>query len=126
MDTYAALQNEHSSKGTVICTLNFRVPFALPLGPDSTPISVTGTPTGQGNWARVEKNVYAFTAWRLLLGPNGSVVGWAKFWGTIRPDAPNHFFGDISMAFYTLEFVLVPTPALSAATEGWRAPIEAQ
>ena len=68
MDTYASLQNQHSLKGTVICTLNLRLPFPLPLGPDGTLISVIGTQTAQGNWTRVEKNVYAFTAWRILLG----------------------------------------------------------
>ncbi len=126
MDTYASLQNQHSVKGTVICTMNLRIPFPLPLGPDGTPISVTSMPTGQGNWTREEKNVYAFTAWRILLGPNGNAVGWAKFWGSIRPDAPDHFFGEINMGFYTLDFVVLPTPPMSAATEGWRAPVEAQ
>jgi hypothetical protein len=110
----------------VICTLNFRVPFQLPLGPGGTPIPVVGTPTGQGNWSRVEKNVYAFTVWRMLLGPNGNVVGWAKFRGSIRPETPDHFFGEINVGFYTLDFVELPAPPMSAATEGWRVPVEAQ
>jgi hypothetical protein len=126
MDTYASLHNQHGLKGTVICTLNFGFPFLLPLGPNGTAISVIGTQTGQGNWVRVEKNVYAFTAWRMLLGPNGNVVGWAKFWGSIRPDAPDHFLGDINVAFYTLDFVPVPAPPMSAATEGWRVEVEGQ
>lgn len=126
MDTYASLHEQHSVNGTVICTLNFRVPFLLPLGPDGAPISVIGTQTGQGNWTRLEKNVYAFTAWRILLGPNGNAVGWAKFWGSIRPDAPDHFVGEISAAFYTPDFVALPLPPISATTEGWRVEVEDQ
>ena len=126
MDTYASLRNQHSLKGTVICTLNMRLPFQLPLAPDGTLISVIGTPTGQGNWTRVEKNVYAFTAWRILLGPNGNAVGWAKFWGSIRPDAEDHFFGEINAGFYTLDFVPLLAPPMSAATEGWRVVVEVQ
>jgi hypothetical protein len=83
-------------------------------------------PTGQGSWTRVEKNVYAFAAWRILLGPNGNAVGWAKFSGSIRPDAPDHFFGEINVGFYTLDFVAVPAPPMSAATEGWRVAVEDQ
>lgn len=124
MDTYASLQKQPSVNGTVICTLNFRLPFPLPLGPGGEPISVIGTQTGQGNWTRVAKNVYTFTAWRILLGPNGNAVGWAKFWGSIRPTAPDHFFGDINAAFYTLDFVALPMPPISAATEGWRVEVE--
>ena len=126
MDTYASLKNQHSVKGTVVCTLNLRVPFTLPLGPEGTPINVIGTQTGQGHWQRVEKTVYAFTAWRILLGPNGNAVGWAKFWGSTRPDAHDHFLGEINIAFYTLDFVAVPAPAMSASTEGWRVAVEAQ
>ncbi len=68
MDTYASLQNQHGLRGTLICTLA-QGRILLPLGPEGALISVTGTETGQGNWMRVQKNVYAFTAWRILTGP---------------------------------------------------------
>ena len=125
MDTYASLQNEHGSRGTVVCTLaSGRI--LLPLGPQGALISVTTTQTGQGNWMRVQKNVYAFTAWRILTDPDGKGVGWVKFWGEIRPDAPDHFLGEISAAFYTLDFVILPIPSVPLPTEAWRVAVEGQ
>jgi hypothetical protein len=119
MDTYASHQNQHGLRGTVVCTLA-QGRILLPLGPQGAPISVTGTQTGQGNWSRVEKNVYAFTAWRILTDPDGKGVGWIQFWGEIRPDAPDHFLGEISARFYTLDFVALPIPSVPVPTEGWR------
>jgi hypothetical protein len=125
MDTYASHQNLHGWSGTVVCTLaQGRV--LLPLGPGGALISVTGTQTGQGSWMRVEKNVYAFTAWRILTDPDGKAAGWAQFWGSIRPDAPDHFLGEISAAFYTLDFVALPIPSPPTPTEGWRVAVKAQ
>jgi hypothetical protein len=124
MDTYASLQNEHGSRGTVVCTLaSGRI--LLPLGPQGALISVTTTQTGQGNWMRVQKNVYAFTAWRILTDPDGKGVGWVRFWGEIKPDAPDHFLGEIS-AFYTLDFVALPIPPMPLPTEGWRVAVQGQ
>jgi hypothetical protein len=126
MDTYTSLLNQHGVKGTVICTMNWRHPFPVPLGPDDTPIIVTALPTGQGIWRRMEKNVFAFTAWRILLGPTGSAVGWVQFWGQIQPDAPDHFLGEINAAFYTLDFVALPIPPMPVPTEGWRVAVQDQ
>lgn len=125
MDTYASAQNQHGSRGTLVCTLA-QGRIMLPLGPQGALISVTGTQTGQGSWTRVQKNVYGFTAWRILTDPDGKGVGWVKFWGEIRPDAPDHFLGEISAAFYTLDFVALPIPSVPTPTEGWRVAVEAQ
>jgi hypothetical protein len=125
MDTYASLQNQHGLRGTVVCTLA-QGRRLLPLGPEGALISATGTQTGQGSWMRVQKNVYAFTAWRILTAPEGNAVGWVKFWGEIRPDAPDHFLGVINAAFYTLDFVALPIPPMPLPTEGWRVAVEAQ
>jgi hypothetical protein len=125
MDTYVSDQNQHGMRGTVVCTLaQGRV--LLPLGPGGALISVTGTQTGQGSWRRVEKNVYAFTAWRIMTDLDGRAAGWAQFWGSIRPDTPDHFLGEINAAFYTLDFVALPIPSTSTPTEGWRVAIKAQ
>jgi hypothetical protein len=125
MDTYASHRNLHGLRGTVVCTLP-QGRILLPLGPDGGLISVTGTQTGQGSWLRVQKNVYAFTAWRLLTGPDGKAVGWVKFWGSIKPDAPDHFLGEINAAFYTLDFVALPIPPMPVPTEGRRVTVEVQ
>jgi hypothetical protein len=125
MDTYASLRNQHGLRGTVICTLA-QGRILLPLGPQGALISVTGTQTGQGSWMRVQKNVYAFTVWRILTDPDGKAVGWVQFWGEIRPDAPDHFLGEISAAFYTLSFVALPIPSMPVPTEGWRVAVEGQ
>ena len=119
IDTYTSLQNQHGSRGTVVCTLA-QGRRMLPLGPEGALISVTGTQTGQGNWTRVEKNVYAFTAWRILTDPDGKGVGWVQFWGKIKPDAPDHLLGEISARFYTLDFVALPISSVPVPTEGWR------
>lgn len=123
MDTYVSDQNRHGWSGTLVCTLaQGRV--LLPLGVGGALISVTGTQTGQGSWRRAEKNVYAFTAWRILTDLDGKAAGWVHFWGAIRPDAPDHFLGEISAAFYTLDFVALPIPSQSTPTEGWRVTVE--
>jgi hypothetical protein len=125
MDTYTSSRNQGGLSGTVICTLpQGRV--LLPLGPGGALISVTGTQTAQGTWTRVEKNVYAYTNWRILTDPDGRAVGWIKFWGSVRPDAPDHFFGDVTAAFYTLDFVALPIPSPTLPTEGTRVAVEAQ
>jgi hypothetical protein len=125
MDTYASLQNQHGLRGTVDCTLA-QGRILLPLGPQGASISVTGTQTGQGSWMRVRKNVYAFTVWRILTDPEGKAAGWVKFWGEIRPDAPDHFFGEISAGFYTLDLEPLPIPPMPVPTEGWRVAVEGQ
>jgi hypothetical protein len=125
MDTYASLQNQHGLRGTVICTLGQGWNH-LPLGPQGALISVTGTQTGQGSWTKVQKNVYAFTAWRILTDTDGKGVGWVQFWGEIRPDAPDHFLGEINAAFYTLDFVALPIPPMPVPTEGWRVAVRGQ
>ena len=125
LDTYASLQNQHGLRGTVVCTLA-QGRILLPLGPHGELISVTGTQTGQGSWMRVRKNVYAFTVWRILTDPEGKAVGWVKFWGEIRPDAPDHFFGEISAGFYTLDLEPLPIPPMPVPTEGWRVAVEGQ
>ena len=125
MDTYVSNHNQHGLSGTVVCTLAHGRP-QLPLGPDGALISVTSTETGLGSWVRVEKNVYAFTAWRMLTDPDGKAAGWVQFWGSIRPDAPDHFLGEISAAFYTLDFVALPIPSPSTPTEGWRVAVRVQ
>jgi hypothetical protein len=119
MDTYTSLPTRHGRRGTVLCTLALPLP-PLPLGPNGAPVSVAGTQTAHGGWTRVRKNEYAFTAWRLLVGPDGYAVGWAKFWGFIKPDAPNHFTGEINAAYYTLAYAELPIPPASLSTEGWK------
>lgn len=123
MDTYASLQNQHGQRGTLVCTLA-QGWIELPLGPGDAPILVTGTQTGQGSWVRVEKNVYAFTAWRILTDEQGKAVGWVQFWGSIRPDAPDHFLGEVNARFYTLNFVALPIPSRATPTEGWRVAVQ--
>jgi hypothetical protein len=125
IDTYASLQNQHGLRGTVVCTLA-QGRILLPLGPQGALISVTGTQTGQGSWMRVEKNVYAFTAWRILTDPEGKGAGWVRFWGEIKPDAPDHFLGEINAAFYTLDFIALPIPPMPVPTEGWRVAVRVQ
>jgi hypothetical protein len=49
-----------------------------------------------------------------------------KFWGSIRPDAPDHFWGELNAGFYTLEFVALPRTLGPVETEGRRVEVEGQ
>lgn len=125
MDIYTSHPNLHARQGTVLCTLSLPR-LDLPLGPGGESISVIGTQAGHGSWTRVGKNVFAFTAWRILLDLDGNAVGWARFWGTIRPDSPDHFSGTMNAAFYTKDFVALPMPPFTLTTEGTRVTVEGQ
>lgn len=125
MDTYISYVEANGTRGTVLCTLPLPR-LNLPLGPDGAWISVIGTQTAHGEWMRVSKNAFTFTAWRILLDPDGHAVGWARFWGTNQVDAPDHFSGTINAVFYTGDLVPLLMPPLTATTEATRIVAENQ
>lgn len=96
MDTYTSDSNNQGRSGTVLCTLPFGKSWSPPLG-----IYVTLTASGQGSWVRIEKNKFAFTAWRFLLNADtGQVVGTAKFWGTLTVQTKDTFTGTMNAQYY--------------------------
>ncbi len=93
MDTYTSDANNQRCAGTVLCTLSVGK-FASPMG------LVSVTPSSHGNWVRIAKNKFAFTAWRILLDTDGRPVGTAKFWGTLTAQTNDTFTGTMNMAFH--------------------------
>jgi hypothetical protein len=95
MDTYTSDSTNQGRSGTVLCT--------LPFGKSPSPLGiyVTLTASGHGSWVRIEKNTFAFTAWRFLLNADtGQVVGTAKFWGTVIVQTKDTFIGTMNAQFY--------------------------
>jgi hypothetical protein len=105
MDTFTSNALRPGAEGTFLCT----VPAALAGGQ---------TPSGHGNWVRLATNTYAFTAMRARMSGT-TVVGWAKFWGTITPSSDNDLTGTINVQFYDTN--LTPTsPQFSGTLERHR------
>lgn len=86
MDNYTSDSTNQRRTGTILCTLP----------------SATATTSGHGVWARIEKNKFAFTAWRIRLGPNSQPVGLAKFWGTVTLPTNDTMTGTLNAEFYDL------------------------
>jgi hypothetical protein len=62
--------------------------------------TVSLTPTGHGNWVRIDNNKYAFTAWRILMDANGRPVSKAKFWGNVTLQASDTIAGTMNFEYY--------------------------
>ena len=118
LDTYTSDANNQGRSGTVLCTLATRK-FT---GPTGTPVSVT--PSAQGNWVRIDKNQFAFTAWRILLDEEGRGVCAAKFWGTLTIQTNDTFTGTMNAAYYYGEST-TPFSTFTGTTTGTRIAIEA-
>lgn len=86
MDNYTSDPTNQGRTGTILCTLP----------------SVTATASGHGVWARIEKNKFAITAWRIRLGPNSQPLGLAKFWGTVTLPTNDTVTGTLNAEFYDL------------------------
>ncbi len=85
MDTYTSNSTKHGISGTVLCTM-----------PGSS-----ATQSGQGTWIRIAKNRFAFTALRILIGPDNAPAGTAKFWGTVTVGA-DEMSGTLNAQYYSL------------------------
>jgi hypothetical protein len=88
LDTFAANAQRHGVEGTFLCT----IPAAFAGGE---------TPSAHGNWVRIGKNKYAFTALRAMM--NGATpIGWGKFWGTITAVSRDELTGTINAQLFDL------------------------
>lgn len=117
MDLYSSDSNNPGRSGAVLCTL---VTGAIP-GPAGGLVS--GTPSSHGNWVRIAKNKFAFTAWKVLLNEAGVPVGTAKFWGVVTAKAGDMSAGTVKAAFY-YGGSETPFAILKATTVSHRIPIE--
>ncbi len=89
MDTYTSDSTNQGRSGTVLCTLP----------------NATSTHSGHGVWVRIDKNRFAFTAWRIMVVPNSQPVqpvGMAKYWGTVTITGSDTMTGTLNARFYNL------------------------
>ena len=96
MDIFTSDPSNPGQSGTVLCTLQVAA-IQSPMGP------VSLTPTGQGNWVRIDKNKFAFTVWRILMDANGRPVSRARFWGTRTVQANDTTSGTMNFEYYDLD-----------------------
>lgn len=120
MDIYTSDSNSQARSGTVLCTLPSGKSWSPPLG-----MFVTSTASGHGSWARIEKNKFAFTVWRILLNAETSqAVGTVKFWGTLTMQTSDTFTGTMNAAYYDLNGTLLVR--FQGTTAGTRIEVEVE
>ncbi len=107
MDNYTSDSTNQGRAGTILCTLP----------------SATATASGHGVWARIDKNKFAITAWRIRLDPNSQPVGLAKFWGTVTMSTHDTMTGTLNAEFYDLHGNLL-NKMLGGITAGTRIQIQ--
>ncbi len=93
LDTFTSNALKPGVKGTFLCT----VPAMTNIGNDGW---LRETPSGHGNWVRIGKNKYAFTAARSIFDEKGNLFGRSKAWGTITPMSDNEYTGTINVQYY--------------------------
>jgi hypothetical protein len=97
LDTFTSDSQRHAVEGTFICTIPA-------VGKMPNPMNANGwlstTASGHGNWVRIGKNKYAFTAARTVFDETGKLFGWAKFWGTITPISDSQYAGTMNAQYY--------------------------
>lgn len=107
MDNYTSDSTNQQHTGTILCTLP----------------SATATASGHGVWARIEKNKFAITAWRIRLDSNSQPIGLAKFWGTVTMPTHDTISGTLNAEFYDLAGNLL-NRMLGGASAGTRIQIQ--
>jgi hypothetical protein len=104
-DTFVSNAQRPGVEGTLLCSA-----YAVPKNPN--PLNPNGwlsvTLEGHGNWVRIAKNRYAYTAMRPIVDQDGMPFGWAKFWGTITPISENEYTGTMNFQWYNLDGTLYP------------------
>ncbi len=105
-------------QGSFLCTIP---PGKLP-NPTNPEGLLTLTASGHGNWVRVGKNKYSFTAYRTIFDENGKLFGIQKNWGTITPVSDNEYTGTIKVVFVMADGTPF-TPVFTGTLHSERIPI---
>lgn len=98
LDTFVSNARRPGFEGTFLCTVPAQIAGGL-------------TPAGHGNWVRIGTNRYAFTAVRIIMSGT-TLVGSARFWGTITAVSDDELTGTMNAQFYAPE----GTPISGVAT----------
>jgi hypothetical protein len=97
LDTFTSDAQRQGDAGTFLCTIPAVSKMPNPLNPSGW---LGTTSSGHGNWVRIGKNRYGFTAVRTIFDENGSLFGWARFWGTITPISDNEYTGLMTAQYF--------------------------
>src|SRR5579871_6629431 len=100
LDTFTSNALKPGMEGTFLCTVPAVTQYPNPGNPNGW---TKQTSSGQGNWLRVGRNKYAFTAIRTIYDENGNLFGYAKNWGTITQISKNEYTGTMNVQFYLLD-----------------------
>jgi hypothetical protein len=100
IDTFSSNALREGYEGTFLCTIPAVNKMPNPLNPNGW---LAITPTGHGNWVRIGKNLYAFTAVRAIFDEAGMPFGWGRFWGTVSPISQNELTGTMNAQYYLLD-----------------------
>jgi len=120
IDTFVSNAQRQGVEGTFLCTtpaMN-KIPHPAHYGDWNYWLAIT--PSGHGNWVRIDKNRYAFTAMRAVLDQTGTLFGWARFWGTITPISDNEYTGTMNYGFYYLDGTSFPWPLRTGTLHSYR------
>ncbi len=96
LDTFTSNPDKPGLEGTFLCTIPAVPEMANPRNPSGY---LKQTPSGHGNWVRIGRNKYAFTAMRNIFDENGNLFGLAKTWGTITPISKSEYTGTANTQF---------------------------
>ncbi len=118
LDTFANDSRRPGLQGTFLCT----IPPGKLTNPTNPSGQLTTTASGHGNWTRIAKNKYAFTAYRTIFDENGNLFGYSKNWGTITQVSDDEYTGTINAQFTTPDGTPF-TPVFSGALHSHRIPI---
>lgn len=99
LDTFVSDAQRQGVQGTFLCTIPALNKMPNPSNPNGW---LSATPAGHGNWVRVGKNRYAFTAVRSIFDQAGQAAGWARFWGIITPISDSEYTGQMNAQYYLL------------------------
>ncbi len=121
LDTFTADSQRPSARGTFLCT----IPPAKVMNPVNPNGPLTTTASAHGNWVRIGKNKYAFTALRTIFDENGNLFGYSRNWGTITPISDDEYTGTVNTQ-YVLANGTPFTPVFTGVLHSHRVAIQSE
>jgi hypothetical protein len=103
-DTFTSNARRSGVEGSFLCTIPAEI-AVLPVG--------SFTASAHGSWVRIATNTYAYTSMRAITS-GATVVGWAKFFGTVTAISENELTGTINSQLYDPN--LTPISGVSTGT----------
>ena len=119
LDTFTSNPLKPGFEGSFLCTVPAVAQYPNPGNPNGW---TRQTSPGQGNWVRIGRNKYAFTAVRTIYDENGNLFGRAKNWGTITQVSKDEYTGTMNVQFYLADGTPT-TPVFSGTLHSQRVAI---